>query len=972
MLSISPPRSAGAATSYYLHLEKDSMGKVGEYYAAEDTPGQWMGSGAKTLGLEGAVSGEDFATLCKGYDQNLKPLMRNAGDQHRRAGWDLTFSTPKSVSVAWSVADESTRIQIEAAHQKSVEASFAFMQDKCAFARTGAQGRTLLVGGLVAAAFQHGTSREQDAQLHTHVFVMNSVVREDGTAASLSSEKLFEYKMTAGAAYQCSLAHELNKLGYQLVRDGEASFRIASVPKALEKEQSTRRQQIESEMASNGSTGAKAAAIATLVTRAAKKQTDLASLRARWKEQAIAHGFGSEQARPQHAPRIDLSTLTHSKEEHHAINNTELHQAKQFGLPERYFKTPARLRDLERIGGLRTLHGLHPMQQRALDDQLERPNPDQVLSLATKHDAILHEAKILMHAFRASISATSLQEAIVLAEHAKSHAVPIERSDGTYDRRGQAYTTTELIRAERDVIRIATHRQGERAHLLNESTISRAAQQSAEAKGYELNAEQRAALKSVAGHGGGVSVLVGDAGTGKSTTMFALREAYESSGFRVIGTSAGGKQSAELMQSAGIESRNLRQLESDLVRGKDSLTARTVVVLDEAGMTDSRQMAMVMRQAAEAGAKVVLVGDHKQLQPVGAGETFRRLAQRLGAARLEDNQRQRSEWERHAVKQMSQGQSHSALASYILNDRVLVAKTFDKAIKEVAKRQLDNIQAVGLAKTVAIAGTNVSVKAINTAVRDGLKSLGQLQNPTILETKHAQIEVAVGERVVIGSSGRKQGFENGDAGTVELIGGRGQLEIRLDRTGQTGVIDAKKVDLAHGYAITTHKSQGATYERATVYLTSQTSREMAYVQSSRARESTHFVTSSHHLKAMGEPVLSREQLREFTNKFPVQTLASEKSSCLDFETKGHHSTAANDKAWLDVLAKAMSQERPKESTLDYRLVERSPTSFNPSSLQISGEEADSKFTEALDRVSQAIERDRISHGRDHDGLDPAL
>jgi hypothetical protein len=429
------------------------------------------------------------------------------------------------------------------------------------------------------------------------------------------------------------------------------------------------------------------------------------------------------------------------------------------------------------------------------------------------------------------------------------------------------------------------------------------------------------------------------------------------------------------MRSAGIDSRNLRQLQMDLVRDPGLLTAKTVVVLDEAGMTDSRQMAMLMRAAMTAGAKVVLVGDHKQLQPVGAGATFLKIAESIGSVRLLQNQRQHAQWERVAVKQMSQGAALSALASYVQNDRVTVAKTFEKALKDVVGRHLANIQETGPEKSVVIGGTNAVVSAINAAVRTELKKQGLLPDAKAITTKRSTIELAVADRVVLCSPGRGRGFENGDAGSVQSLGDKGMLVIKLDRTGESLTVDAQSIELSHGYAITTHKSQGSTYDRATVYLTAQTSREMAYVQSSRARESTHFVTSSHHLRTMAEDFEASAEVCNLVDEVAARRMALGKSSGLDALTKDSFmaaltylkanekylpgvSTLASDKEMLRQLGQAMGKSRPKESTLDYRvtpgMVER-----NKEQMGLGASMSDADFMAAMDELSAAVERDRL-------------
>lgn len=1019
MLSISQARTAGGATSYYLHMEKDSMGQIGEYYAKEGEAGYWIGNGANRLGLEGAVDGATFKGLAEGFDRDGNPLMRNAGDPNRRAGWDLTFSAPKSVSVAWSVADGPTRQAIERAHAEAVRQGFNVMQEHAAFGRTGAQGRNLQRAELVGAAFQHGTSRELDAQLHTHVFVMNLALMEGRPAASIESVLLFDYKMAAGAAYQCALAHELDKLGYQLERDGMESFRIASVPRALEEAQSTRRSQIEAEVAKTGQTGAKAAARATLATRKAKAEPSLAELRQAWATKAQEHGYTAAQARPATYP----SPIHQNLKENHYERADHHPRARTGELPKPDAHRAARLGRVETLGRTQSANLLRTLQDRRLDPQQGRPavllqgdarhrveqvrneqlgqlrrtaaveqgatrdlqerampTARDVLRQATERDAIITKVDMLRDAYRLSIGQGSTLQAEAVAGRAMRQAVAVERIDGERhpreDRLGK-FTTRDLMRAERDVLRIATERRGEMRHVVGREAIEAALARTAEDKGYQLNAEQRAAVEKLAGTPGGVQVMVGDAGTGKSSTLHAVREAHEAAGLRVIGTSSGGKASAELMASSGIDSRSIAKLQSDLELGREQLNARTVLVIDEAGMTSSRDMAALMRAADEAGAKVILVGDWKQLQPVGAGETFRAVDQALGSARLEQINRQSQEWERGTVKELSRGEAAQALKTYAEQGRIHIDATYQKAIKDVATRHVENMREVGQDKAVALAGTRQAVDHINEAVRAELKREGQLGEGEKFTTKDEQrnigtreIELAKGDRVMIATTDTEKGYTNGDAGRVVGMDAKaGTIEVKLDRTGETVKVNTQEAEVRHGYAMTTHKSQGSTYDRATVYLDSNTSREMAYVQASRAKEETHFVTTRHSVAEMRRDTPAPEALQNAVDQVAAAREAVGKDAGLEPDTKASMQNAidyiqankdhapkeaireAKNAATMEALASAMSRSRPKETTLDYQV---KPGQEGGRRVLAEQHEAGRSWKESLSRVELAV------------------
>jgi conjugative relaxase-like TrwC/TraI family protein len=957
MLSISSARTAEGATSYYTSLEADAKGAPGEYYAKEGA-GYWMGKGAQTLGLVGEVTREDFKHLAQGYDPTHgDALAQNAGDPDRRAGWDLTFSAPKSVSVAWSIADPETRQVIEAAHAKAVAQAFDFMQGKAGFVRTGKEGYTLEQAGLAAAAFQHGTSREQDAQLHTHVFVMNSGIREDGRAASLASEKLFEYKMAAGAAYQVSLAHEMREAGFKQERDGENSFRLQAIPHSLEYETSTRRNQIEEALKEKGASGGKAAAVASLETRKAKEVIERDVLATKWTEQAARHGITAADVRPDNQPTTTEKSYECQPNREINLSERSFEQAPTLG--------SASLDSLSSVPEFNVAadrHAAGPDSEKLLPshayadvdagrengvDRLRRPDDEprsaptvaDALKLATEHDAILRDSQICLAAFRCSVTATDLDQARRLAEQTKAEAVRVERLDGKHDPRGQRFTTPELMRAERDVINIAQRRGDETGFVLEKGVAEAAAQRTAEAKGYSLNDEQRAVLDTVTGERGGVHVVIGDAGAGKSTTMYAVREAYEAEGFKVIGASSGTKASLELMESAKIESTSLAKLHYDLQAGRQELDNKTVIVVDEAGMVDSRTMAWVQRTAEAEGAKVVLVGDDKQIQPVGPGATFRHLAELPEAktSHLEENQRQKQEHEREAVGLVKEGHAVTALGIYAAHGQLHVAPTFKEAAAAVAEHQVANIEKYGAEKTVAIAATRVEVAGINEAVRDKLKEGGALTDPQEVKTAHGKIELAEGDRVLFTKPDKGGEYANSDIGTIKSTDGN-IITVQIDRTKETIDIDASKADFQHGYCMTAHRTQGATLEAVTAYTNSNVSRELGYVMLTRDKQEVSIVMSSHNLKELKNNAPVTLEIRETVDKVIEARAEAGKTAGISEESRESYGKSLayleknqayapelirerSEAQQIKEIGNSMSISKPKDSTLDYQVSE---------------------------------------------------
>ena len=243
MLSMSS--MSGGQDGYYGGLASEDY-----YLEGGEPPGKWFGRGAERLGLIGKLDNEVFSDLFRGFHQG-RALVQNAGKVHAETGvqthtpgWDLTFSAPKSVSVAWSQADSLTATEIRAAHHEAVEKALSYLEDTAGFTRRDKGGTVLESSNLVFATFEHGTSRAQDPQLHTHALLMNVSIREDGTTGTVYARPVFAHKMAAGAIYRAELAYQLERrLGLQAEADGR-SFKLQGVSEELADEFSTRRRQM--------------------------------------------------------------------------------------------------------------------------------------------------------------------------------------------------------------------------------------------------------------------------------------------------------------------------------------------------------------------------------------------------------------------------------------------------------------------------------------------------------------------------------------------------------------------------------------------------------------------------------------------------------------------------------------------------------------------------------------------------------
>ena len=267
--SISARGSAKAALAYYDHLRRDDY-----YTRGGEPPGRWAGEGAERLSLRGPVTQAEFEAALSGVDPKTGERLVQQGGRARQhsAGWDMTFSAPKSVSVLWALSNEPERRAIEQTHQSAVLAATAHLERNSAWARRGRAGTMReQTAGLLMAQFDHHTSRDSDPQLHTHSFVFNLAPRRDGSWGAIVSRELYKVQKDAGAVYRRALAGELERLGYRLDREKDG-FRVAAIPHDIERAFSKRRQAIEEAARAHGYRTAKGMELATLRTRRAKRE----------------------------------------------------------------------------------------------------------------------------------------------------------------------------------------------------------------------------------------------------------------------------------------------------------------------------------------------------------------------------------------------------------------------------------------------------------------------------------------------------------------------------------------------------------------------------------------------------------------------------------------------------------------------------------------------------------------------------
>ncbi len=405
------------------------------------------------------------------------------------------------------------------------------------------------------------------------------------------------------------------------------------------------------------------------------------------------------------------------------------------------------------------------------------------------------------------------------------------------DGRGQMrFTSREMIAVEDRLVRVADALAKRAEHGVAQSHRDTALNASRE-RGLSLSGEQRDALRHVTGKEGLASVI-GYAGSGKSAMLGVAREAWEASGYTVRGAALSGIAAENLESGSAIPSRTIASLEHQWGRGRELLTGRDVLVIDEAGMIGSRQMERVLSAAKEAGAKVVLVGDPSQLQAIEAGAAFRAVAERHGAVEIGEVRRQRADWQRDATRHLATGKTAEALAAYNERSMVHAADRREAARGELIDSWDRDRTAQPDASRIILTHTNDQVRALNEAARDRLRLADALGEDVSIATERGERTFAPGDRVMFLRNERDLAVKNGTLGTAEQVTPQ-RMAVRLD-DGRNVAFDLKDyAHVDHGYAATIHKAQGMTVDRTHVLATPGLDRHAAYVALSRHRHGVH-------------------------------------------------------------------------------------------------------------------------------------
>ncbi|NVN03942.1 Ti-type conjugative transfer relaxase TraA [Asaia spathodeae] len=390
------------------------------------------------------------------------------------------------------------------------------------------------------------------------------------------------------------------------------------------------------------------------------------------------------------------------------------------------------------------------------------------------------------------------------------------------------YSTASMLRTESHLVEMAEAMRADKAHV--EKMGNAALVESAKTF---LSQEQNDAVAHITGRER-LALVSGLAGAGKTTMLYYARTAWGIGGYEARGLTLAASAAAQLEEGSEIPSQTIASFLRGIEKGQEQIGARTVLVVDEAGMIGSHQMRDILSVAQNAGAKVVLVGDGEQLQAIEAGAPFRKLEERLGAARLAESRRARDAGDRAATVALGGGRTREGLEHYDRQGALVEVATASALIETMARAYLADAAEIGAENVLVLAHRRADIRQLNNTIRAELVATGKVEAGLTFLTVNGERDFGVGDRVVFLRNNRQLGVRNGMDGVVEAVNGTSMRVRTKDRTITLNLETYGHVD--HGYARTLHKGQGATAKRVHLGLSSTLDRQLAYVGLSRHRE----------------------------------------------------------------------------------------------------------------------------------------
>jgi conjugative relaxase-like TrwC/TraI family protein len=862
MVTISKPISSGQAQAY--HKEEFANAQENYYTKGERVRGEWQGQLAERWGLTGEVSEQQFKRLSEGqHPESGEQLVRYQAPREyvngkgatihsmeHRAGWDATFSAPKSVSLTALVGGDD---RVREAHKDSVRVALDELE-KYVQARMGGNTPAQTTREWIVAKFEHDSSRPVNGyaapQLHTHSVVFNMTETADGNIRALQPQELYRTQQYATAVYRSELAVHLRRMGYEVERGEHGQPEIRGYTREYLEASSPRRQAIKEHMEATGVNGAGAAQIAAHQTREAKQSLSHEEVRASHQKMASEYGYQPQLVLAEATQRAGVELMPETA-----------HRAAHDGM------SYARERGMER-------------------------------------EAVTDERVLMRDALRHTMGEARLPEIRTEFERraADGNLIEVERRGGAI---GRVYTTGEMQGYERELIERMKMGQGTRDVLADGNARERTMQEHS-----HLSVSQRYAVDMVLTSRDQMMALEGVAGAGKTTSLDAVREAASSAGYEVQGL-APTSRAAQKLGEAGMATETLQR---HLARGDRADDGhKRFYVVDESSMASTKQMHRFTERLKEND-RVLFVGDTRQHEAVEAGRPYAQLQEAgLRTAHLDQIIRQKDPALKEVVEQLARGEVRDAIGSLNQQGRVHEISDRQERIAEIAREYVrspestlvvspDNesrreinqhihraMQESGEVKCneyrvhLLYARQDITgadrQHAQNYEIGDviryskGSKTLGievgeyarvastDRESNTVAVTRRNGEELsydphrlqgvtvyrdtersfAEGDRVQLTAPYHGQKLANRELGTVEKIDGDGNLKLKMDSGREIEFNARQHPHLDYGYAVTSHSSQGQTADRVLIHVDSDQAHgellnsRMAYVSVSRAQ-----------------------------------------------------------------------------------------------------------------------------------------
>lgn len=873
MLTISKPLSSTQAQTY--HAKEFTSAEQNYWKQGNNIQGEWRGKLAEEFGLSGAVGALEFSRLSEGqHPATGEQLVRHrAAHEYKtedgrtvtpvehRAGWDATFSAPKSISLTALVGGDD---QVREAHRKAVAFALGELEHYTQ-ARIGGNHAPESIGKFVAATFEHDTARPVDGyaapQLHTHSVIFNMTERSDGTMRALQPRSLFESQQFASAVYQSHLTYQLRTLGYEIEPGRSGAPEIKGYSQEYLDASSPRRQQIVEAVGRSGFSGPEAAQIAAHNTRDGKQILSPAEVIAAHRQ--IAVEFGNQ------AEKVVSEAQTKRKSKAH-----------QEALEERKDQASSALTF-------------------ARDKGFER-------------EAVLDERAIFVDAMRRGMGEMTYPEVRANFD-ARVASGEFREVSGSKHSAGRHFTTAGTILSEKEIIRSVRDGQGQAPQIMSIQQAIPLTDSHA-----QLNETQRKAIEQILTSRDQIQGLQGSAGSGKTSTLAAIRQGAEQSGYAVEGF-APTSRAAHQLREAGVTADTLQGYLARSARSIDS-SQKHLYMVDESSLASTEQMRDFLRRIGRDD-KVLLIGDVRQHQGVDAGKPFEQLQESgMRSAVLDRIVRQRDPELLKVVEHLSKNETATGVRMLQEQGRVTEIADAEGRVKAIAKAYAAQPE-----NTIIVSPDNASRRAINQYVRHELQLVGMLENneytmkvltprsdmtgadrewgaryaagdilhyvrgskETGIEPgNYAQVvridpkenlltvqrcdgeqvtydparlrgisayreierEFAVGDRVQITAPNRDLQVANRDLGSLRSFDQDGRITLRMD-SGKELTFDPREMrHFDHGYAVTSHSSQGLTSQRVLVNMDTDVHPELintrfAYVSVSRASHDVQVFTN---------------------------------------------------------------------------------------------------------------------------------